>query len=141
MISLTALSIATVLSSSIKFIQYNKYTSLQEYFISENARELNNIKNNKRDGDIVPSTWNIGENGKWVAYDSTGNAVKGLIYDRSRDRYFLLDFDTGDMLYENGLYEIHGKLVHLSFSNVRTGIYGSVDSSLKSVKEIILHKQ
>lgn len=141
MISLTALSIATFLSGKIKFIQYNKYTSLQEYFISENRRELNNIKNNKRDGDIVPSAWNIGYNGKWVAYDSSGNVVKGLIYDRSRDRYFLLDFDTGDMLYENGLYEIKGKLVHLSFSSVRTGIYGSVDSGLKSVKSIMLSKQ
>lgn len=141
MISLTALSIATLLNSNVKFIDYNNYTSLQEYFISENRRELNNIKNNKRDGDIVPSTWNIGDNGKWVAYDSSGNVVKGLIYDRSRDRYFLLDFDTGDMLYENGLYEIKGKLVHLSFSNVRTGIYGSVDSGLKSVKSIMLSKQ
>jgi hypothetical protein len=141
MISLTALSIATLLNSNVKFIDYNNYTSLQEYFISENRRELNNIKNNKRDGDIVPSTWNIGDNGKWVAYDSSGNVVKGLIYDRSRDRYFLLDFDTGDMLYENGLYEIKGKLVHLSFSNVRTGIYGSVDSGLKSVKLIMLSKQ
>lgn len=141
MISLTALSIATLLNSNVKFINYNNYTSLQEYFISENRRELNNIKNNKRDGDIVPSTWNIGDNGKWVAYDSSGNVVKGLIYDRSRDRYFLLDFDTGDMLYENGLYEIKGKLVHLSFSNVRTGIYGSVDSGLKSVKSIMLSKQ
>ena len=140
MISLTALSIATLLNSNVKFIDYNNYTSLQEYFISENRRELNNIKNNKRDGDIVPSTWNIGDNGKWVAYDSSGNVVKGLIYDRSRDRYFLLDFDTGDMLYENGLYEIKGKLVHLSFSNVRTGIYGSVDSGLKSVKSIMLSK-
>lgn len=141
MISLTALSIVTLLNSNVKFIDYNNYTSLQEYFISENRRELNNIKNNKRDGDIVPSTWNIGDNGKWVAYDSSGNVVKGLIYDRSRDRYFLLDFDTGDMLYENGLYEIKGKLVHLSFSNVRTGIYGSVDSGLKSVKSIMLSKQ
>lgn len=141
MISLTALSIATLLNLNVKFINYNNYTSLQEYFISENRRELNNIKNNKRDGDIVPSTWNIGDNGKWVAYDSSGNVVKGLIYDRSRDRYFLLDFDTGDMLYENGLYEIKGKLVHLSFSNVRTGIYGSVDSGLKSVKSIMLSKQ
>lgn len=141
MISLTALSIVTLLNSNVKFIDYNNYTSLHEYFISENRRELNNIKNNKRDGDIVPSTWNIGDNGKWVAYDSSGNVVKGLIYDRSRDRYFLLDFDTGDMLYENGLYEIKGKLVHLSFSNVRTGIYGSVDSGLKSVKSIMLSKQ
>ena len=137
-----ALGIAVLLTAipiqkkDIKYVNWKdfKAKSISALFIRENIREKRNIANNKRDGEIVPSTWNIGDNGKWVAYDSNSKLVKGLIYDKSRDKYFLMNLSNGDMVYENGLYLIKNKIVHLTFSNIRVGEYGSLDSGVERLK-------
>lgn len=123
----------------IKYVNWKdfKAKSINALFIRENIREKRNIANNKRDGEIVPSTWNIGDNGKWVAYDSNSKLVKGLIYDKSRDKYFLMNLSNGDMVYENGLYLIKNKIVHLTFSNIRVGEYGSLDSGVERLKSVL----
>lgn len=128
--------------SGVKKINYIdwkelKSKSIESSIIKENIREKRNIANNKRDGEIVPSTWNIGDNGKWVAYDSNSKLVKGLIYDKSRDKYFLMNLSNGDMVYENGLYLIKNKIVHLTFSNIRVGEYGSLDSGVERLKSVL----
>lgn len=140
-----ALGVAVLLTAiplqkkDIKYVNWKdfKAKSIDALFIRENIREKRNIANNKRDGEIVPSTWNIGDNGKWVAYDSNSKLVKGLIYDKSRDKYFLMNLSNGDMVYENGLYLIKNKIVHLTFSNIRVGEYGSLDSGVKRLKSIL----
>lgn len=140
-----ALGIAVLLTAiplqkkDIRYVNWKdfKAKSINALFIRENIREKRNIANNKRDGEIVPSTWNIGDNGKWVAYDSNSKLVKGLIYDKSRDKYFLMNLSNGDMVYENGLYLIKNKIVHLTFSNIRVGEYGSLDSGVKRLKSIL----
>lgn len=123
----------------IKYVNWKDFraNSIDALFIRENIREKRNIANNKRDGEIVPSTWNIGDNGKWVAYDSNSKLVKGLIHDKSRDKYFLMNLSNGDMVYENGLYLIKNKIVHLTFSNIRVGEYGSLDSGIERLKSIL----
>lgn len=140
-----ALGIAVLLTAipiqkkDIKYVNWKdfKAKSISALFIRENIREKRNIANNKRDGEIVPSTWNIGDNGKWVAYDSNSKLVKGLIYDKSRDKYFLMNLSNGDMVYENGLYIIKNRIVHLTFSNTRVGEYGSLDSGVERLKSIL----
>lgn len=140
-----ALGIAVLLTAiplqkkDIKYVNWKdfKVKSINALFIRENIREKRNIATNKRDGEIVPSTWNIGDNGKWVAYDSNSKLVKGLIYDKSRDKYFLMNLSNGDMVYENGLYLIKNKIVHLTFSNIRVGEYGSLDSGVERLKSIL----
>ena len=140
-----ALGVAALLTAmplqkkDIRYVNWKdfKAKSINALFIRENIREKRNIANNKRDGDIVPSTWNIGDNGKWVAYDSNSKLVKGLIYDKSRDKYFLMNLSNGDMVYENGLYLIKNKIVHLTFSNIRVGEYGSLDSGVERLKSIL----
>ena len=140
-----ALGVAVLLTAmhlqkkDIRYVNWKdfKAKSINALFIRENIREKRNIANNKRDGDIVPSTWNIGDNGKWVAYDSNSKLVKGLIYDKSRDKYFLMNLSNGDMVYENGLYLIKNKIVHLTFSNIRVGEYGSLDSGVERLKSIL----
>lgn len=140
-----ALGVAVLLTAmplqkkDIKYVNWKdfKAKSINTLFIRENIREKRNIANNKRDGEIVPSTWNIGDNGKWVAYDSNSKLVKGLIYDKSRDKYFLMSLSNGDMVYENGLYLIKNKIVHLTFSNIRVGEYGSLDSGVERLKSVL----
>lgn len=140
-----ALGIAVLLTAipiqkkDIKYVNWKdfKAKSINALFIRENIREKRNIANNKRDGEIVPSTWNIGDNGKWVAYDSNSKLVKGLIYDKSRDKYFLMNLSNGDMVYENGIYLINNKLVHLTFNNTRVGVYGSISSGVERLKSIL----
>lgn len=114
-----------------------KSNSLLSLSVRENNREKKNIANNKRDGDIVPSTWNIGDNGKWVAYDSNSKIVKGLIFDKTRNCYFLMNLSNGDMVYENGIYIIKNKPVHLTFNNIRVGDYGCLDSGIEELKDIL----
>lgn len=140
-----AIGIAVLLNAipiqnkDIKYVDWKdfKAKSIDALFIRENIREKNNIANNKRDGDIVPSTWNIGDNGKWVAYDSNSKLVKGLIFDKTRDCYFLMNLSNGDMVYENGIYIINNKLVHLTFNNTRVGLYGSLSSGIDRLKSIL----
>lgn len=114
-----------------------KSNSLLSLSVKENNREKKNIANNKRDGEIVPSTWNIGDNGKWVAYDSNSKIVKGLIFDKTRNCYFLMNLSNGDMVYENGIYIIKNKPVHLTFNNIRVGDYGCLDSGIEELKDIL----
>lgn len=144
---LLALGIAVFMAvvpvkSGVKKINYIdwkelKSKSIESLIIKENIREKKNIASNKRDGDIVPSTWNIGDNGKWVAYDSNSKLVKGLIFDKTRDCYFLMNLNNGDMVYENGIYLINNKLVHLTFNNTRVGLYGSLSSGIEELKKIL----
>lgn len=126
-------------TKKINYIDWKelKSKSLESLVIKENNREKKNIASNKRDGDIIPSTWNIGDNGKWVAYDSNSKIVKGLIFDKTRDCYFLMNLDNGDMVYENGIYLINNKLVHLTFNNTRVGLYGSLSSGIDKLKGIL----
>lgn len=126
-------------TKKINYIDWKelKSKSLESLIIKENIREKKNIASNKRDGDIVPSTWNIGDNGKWVAYDSNSKLVKGLIFDKIRNCYFLMNLDNGDMVYENGIYLINNKLVHLTFNNTRVGVYGSISSGIEELKKIL----
>lgn len=147
---LLALGIAVFMAvvpvkSGVKKINYIDWKELKSKsiesliikIIKENIREKKNIASNKRDGDIVPSTWNIGDNGKWVAYDSNSKLIKGLIFDKTRDCYFLMNLNNGDMVYENGIYLINNKLVHLTFNNTRVGLYGSLSSGIDELKGIL----
>lgn len=144
---LLALGIAVFMAvvpvkSGVKKINYIdwkelKSKSIESLIIKENIREKKNIASNKRDGDIVPSTWNIGDNGKWVAYDSDSKLIKGLIFDKTRNCYFLMNLSNGNMVYENGIYLINDKLVHLTFNNTRVGVYGSISSGVDKLKGIL----
>ena len=126
-------------TKKINYIDWKelKSKSIESLIIKENIREKKNIASNKRDGDIVPSTWNIGDNGKWVAYDSNSKLIKGLIFDNTRNCCFLMNFCNGDMVYENGIYLINNKLVHLTFNNTRVGVYGSISSGVDKLKGIL----
>lgn len=126
-------------TKNINYIDWKelKSKSIESLIIKENIREKKNIASNKRDGDIVPSTWNIGDNGKWVAYDGNSKLIKGLIFDKTRDCYFLMNLDNGDMVYENGIYLINNTLVHLTFNNTRVGVYGSISSGVDKLKGIL----
>ena len=134
------LSVTPVSNKGInKYFDWTKFNGKNtfEVFVRENQREKNNIANNKRDGDVAPNTWNIGDNGKWVAYDSNSNLIKGLIFDKTRDCYFLMNLDNGDMVYENGFYLINDKLVYLTFNSTRVGVYGSLSSGVDRLKDIL----
>lgn len=141
--SIVALGVAVLMAVTpavkIKHKDWNdfKSNSLLSLSVKENNREKKNIANNKRDGGIVPSTWNIGDNGKWVAYDSNSKIVKGLIFDKTRNCYFLMNLSNGDMVYENGIYIIKNKPVHLTFNNIRVGDYGCLDSGIEELKDIL----
>jgi hypothetical protein len=141
--SIVALGVVVLMAvtptAKIKRKDWNdfKSNSLLSLSVKENNREKKNIANNKRDGEIVPSTWNIGDNGKWVAYDSNSKLVKGLIFDKTRNCYFLMNLSNGDMVYENGIYIIKNKPVHLTFNNVRVGDYGCLDSGIEELKDIL----
>ena len=134
-----AVLMAVTLVAKNKHKDWNdfKSNSLLSLSVKENNREKKNIANNKRDGEIVPSTWNIGDNGKWVAYDSNSKIVKGLIFDKTRNCYFLMNLSNGDMVYENGIYIIKNKPVHLTFNNIRVGDYGCLDSGIEELKDIL----
>jgi hypothetical protein len=141
--SIVALGVVVLMAvtptAKIKHKDWNdfKSNSLLSLSVKENNREKKNIDNNKRDGEIVPSTWNIGDNGKWVAYDSNSKIVKGLIFDKTRNCYFLMNLSNGDMVYENGIYIIKNKPVHLTFNNIRVGDYGCLDSGIEELKDIL----
>lgn len=141
--SIVALGVVVLMAvtpaAKIKHKDWNdfKSNSLLSLSVKENNREKKNIASNKRDGDIVPSTWNIGDNGKWVAYDSNSKIVKGLIFDKTRNCYFLMNLSNGDMVYENGIYIIKNKPVHLTFNNIRVGDYGCLDSGIEELKDIL----
>lgn len=138
MIKTCILAVATTGLLVNPFVKLNNHNtdSIVSHFISENERELNNIRN-RQAGEKGPNSWSIGSDGKWVAYDKDLNLVKGLIYDKARDSYFLTGFKSGNLVYENGLYDINGSIVHLTFSSNRTGTYGKIESGIKALKEIL----
>lgn len=110
--------------------------SMLNYVVTENRRELNNIEN-RHITEKEANSWSIGKDGKWVAYDKDSNLVKGLFYDNARNSYFLTGFDSGNLIYENGLYDINDKIVHLTFSSNRTGTYGKIESGVDKLKDIL----
>ena len=133
---LTSLILGSISVNPFVDLSINSISSINADFVVENKRELNNIKNRHK-GNKEPNTWVIGDDGKWVAYDNDLNLVKGLIYDKDRDSYFLTGFKSGNLVYKNGLYIINDKIVHLTFSSNRTGKYGKIDSGVNRLKSII----
>lgn len=109
----------------------------------EGTGDVWRVRNEAGDG-YLTNSWFQDLDGSWYMLGADGVMFSGLVTDQSTGKTYLLntnhDGTFGKMLTTDGVYQLNGVSVYLTFNQAHDGTYGAILSGLESVRSSGVHE-